>query len=321
MAFLSTNPSGWNANTSFVVMNNDPPASGESFAPTIVRKSTNIPWAVHILERYVEVISILIEQLQHCLLHHSPPVLSLDLLLLPIEPSKRLWFIPRKKGGQSNSSTIKQSRSTWPSLLALRFSDIRFLYLVLRATPQVLYRFDLSIYSSLNVLPKFDYWTWKTFLCSSANESLQSCRLSGYFQGTFWSHCVQELGRDEPATRHAIFALSRMYEEDIFGAISTPVADAGGEDFAMESYNKAIRSLITHLNNPDQVRVGLTVCIIFICIACLRRDIPVALKHIDGGMKLLAVWRGKHAHLRSEFEIVERTLVSLARFDEYHCIW
>jgi hypothetical protein len=107
-----------------------------------------------------------------------------------------------------------------------------------------------------------------------------------------------------------------MYEEDLFGALPIAVADGGGEDFAMESYNKAIRSLITQLNNPDQVRAGLTVCIIFICIACLRRDIPMALKHIDGGIKLLAVWREKHADLSSEFEIVEQTLVSTASWNE-----
>lgn len=122
---------------------------------------------------------------------------------------------------------------------------------------------------------------------------------------------MQELSRDEPATRHAIFALSRMYEEDLFGAIPSPGANLGCEDFAVDSYNKAIRSLISQLHNPHQVRVGMTVCIIFICIACLRRDIPVALKHIDGGIKLLAVWREKHADLSSEFEIVEQTLVSL----------
>ena len=102
-----------------------------------------------------------------------------------------------------------------------------------------------------------------------------------------------------------------MYEEDLFGAIPSPIADSGGEDFAVESYNKAIRSLISQLHNPEQVRVGLTVCIIFICIACLRRDIAVALKHIDGGIKLLAVWREKHVDLSSEFEIVEQTLVRI----------
>jgi hypothetical protein len=63
MTFLFTNPSGEMLTPPFVVMNNDPPASGEFFAPKIVRKSANIPSAVHILERYVEVISILIEQL------------------------------------------------------------------------------------------------------------------------------------------------------------------------------------------------------------------------------------------------------------------
>lgn len=101
-----------------------------------------------------------------------------------------------------------------------------------------------------------------------------------------------------------------MYEEDLFGSMPSPVAEDGGEDFAMASYNKAIRSLISQLNNPEQVRCGLTVCIIFICIACLRRDVPLALKHIDGGIKLLAVWRENHADLSLEFEFVEETLVS-----------
>ncbi|TLD27724.1 hypothetical protein E2P81_ATG11012 [Venturia nashicola] len=135
--------------------------------------------------------------------------------------------------------------------------------------------------------------------------------LSGYFQGRFWSHCLDELSHDAPATRHAIFALSCMYEEDLFGSAPSPAADGDSKDFAIASYNKSIRSLITQLNHPEQVRSGLTVCILFICIACLRRDVPVALKHIDGGIKLLAVWRENYSDLSSDFEFVEGTLLPL----------
>ncbi|TID18043.1 hypothetical protein E6O75_ATG10688 [Venturia nashicola] len=136
-------------------------------------------------------------------------------------------------------------------------------------------------------------------------------QLSGYFQGRFWSHCLDELSHDAPATRHAIFALSCMYEEDLFGSAPSPAADGDSKDFAIASYNKSIRSLITQLNHPEQVRSGLTVCILFICIACLRRDVPVALKHIDGGIKLLAVWRENYSDLSSDFEFVEGTLLPL----------
>jgi len=65
-------------------------------------------------------------------------------------------------------------------------------------------------------------------------------------------------------------------------------------NFALESYNQAIRHLLAHLHKPESnILVPLMVCIIFVVIDCIRHDVPAALNHVSGGLKLLEVWRQK----------------------------
>jgi hypothetical protein len=135
-------------------------------------------------------------------------------------------------------------------------------------------------------------------------------QLSGYFHSGFWKHCVFQLSQDEPEIRYALLALSKMYEDDLFGR-KTGLRLGHEDQFGVESYNRAIRSLIRQLHNPEKVRVVLTVCLIFVCIACLRREIPEALNHIDGGIKLLSIWKDNHAELSSEFKLVEETIIPM----------
>jgi hypothetical protein len=115
-----------------------------------------------------------------------------------------------------------------------------------------------------------------------------------------------------------MFALSRMCEDDLFERSN--VYGPGSEDgFALESYNRAIRSLISQMHNPERIEVLLMTCLIFICISCLRGDNPLALKHIDGGIKLLATWRETYADpsqramlpATTDFTFVEETLVPM----------
>jgi hypothetical protein len=141
-------------------------------------------------------------------------------------------------------------------------------------------------------------------------------QLSGYFHGRFWSELVLQVAVDEPAVRHAMIALSSIYEADVYTKAGNPDAALKRQDFGLESYNRAIRLLITDMGNGKSLRVPLITCVIFVCVDCLRRDIPVALKHIEGGMKLLERWRNKYKDptqrdelLRSiDFEIVEEQL-------------
>jgi hypothetical protein len=66
------------------------------------------------------------------------------------------------------------------------------------------------------------------------------------------------------------------------------------------------------LRDPE-ISVSLSVAIMLICIACLRQDPVLALKHIDGGLKLLERWRekfrrlGPSASAGAESDFVENT--------------
>lgn len=141
-------------------------------------------------------------------------------------------------------------------------------------------------------------------------------QLSGYFHSRFWSELVLQVANDEPAVRHAMIALSSIYESDVYAHSGSPDAAVKRRDFGLESYNRAIRLLIADMSNGKSVRVPLITCVVFVCVDCLRRDIPIALKHIEGGMKLLETWRKQYHDparrdelLRSvDFEIVEEQL-------------
>lgn len=113
-----------------------------------------------------------------------------------------------------------------------------------------------------------------------------------------------------------MIALSSIYESDVYADSACPDLAVKRRDFGLEAYNRAIRLLIADMGNGKSVRVPLITCVVFVCVDCLRRDIPIALKHIEGGIKLLETWRVQHHDparrdepLRSvDFEIVEEQL-------------
>jgi len=79
--------------------------------------------------------------------------------------------------------------------------------------------------------------------------------------------------------------------ECVRGLTSEPTGESD-RAFAIESYNLAIRHLLTHLGNrQDNVLVPLMTCVIFVCIDCVRHDIIGAMGHIKGGLKLLETFR------------------------------
>jgi hypothetical protein len=118
-------------------------------------------------------------------------------------------------------------------------------------------------------------------------------QLSGYFHGHFWQGAVLQFSQDEPVVRYAVIALSSLVENDSYGVDPSSSHPNSLRHFALESYNQAIQRLVTHMNDTDSIRVPLMTCIIFICIDCLLRNIPVALKHLDGGMKMVRLWKEK----------------------------
>ena len=113
-------------------------------------------------------------------------------------------------------------------------------------------------------------------------------KISGYFDGVFWSRLILQLSHLEPCINHAITALSSMYEQFETSSNSSPPYSAKGDEPTLESYNAAIKSLSVKMNsNTQSVTVPLVACLLFICLEFMRRDIDAAMRHIHSGCAIL----------------------------------
>ena len=113
-------------------------------------------------------------------------------------------------------------------------------------------------------------------------------KLSGYFDGSFWCRLLLQLGQNEPAIKHAMMAVSSMYERFEFNAGQDPLLPVEEDRFALTSYNNAIKSLSERLSNDAQsVHIPLVACVLFICLEFLRRDIDAAMTHMHSGFAIL----------------------------------
>ncbi|KAJ4011512.1 hypothetical protein NW752_008515 [Fusarium irregulare] len=82
----------------------------------------------------------------------------------------------------------------------------------------------------------------------------------------------------EPAARHAVLAISQLFEDFEY---SNPETDR----FAIMHYNKAIHQLVQ--GPPASVDTVLLVCILFICVEFLRGNRAAAITHARHGLHLL----------------------------------
>jgi hypothetical protein len=127
-------------------------------------------------------------------------------------------------------------------------------------------------------------------------------QLSGFFNSRFWSGSVLQMSLSEPTIRYAMIAVSAMYEDESLNGTSPMAGTESFTTFALESYNKAIQSLIKSAKaNPDSVRVPVMAAIIFICLEFLRGNVGTAITHIESGIKMLRGWRKKHCNGRGPF--------------------
>ncbi|KAK3312252.1 C6 zinc finger protein [Apodospora peruviana] len=94
----------------------------------------------------------------------------------------------------------------------------------------------------------------------------------------FWTHTVQQASQREPAVRHAVAAISSLYE--CLGTARTPQRNT----FALQQYNRAIAELVT--TTPDEATI-LFVCVLMICVEFLLGDIKAAINHCRHGVIIL----------------------------------
>ncbi|KAK0740186.1 hypothetical protein B0T18DRAFT_417375 [Schizothecium vesticola] len=94
----------------------------------------------------------------------------------------------------------------------------------------------------------------------------------------FWTHTVHQASQYEPAVRHAIVAISSLYER--LGTGPRP----GTNTFALQHYNCAIAELVRA--TPDE-GVLLAACVLMACIEFLLGNVPAAITHCRHGVALL----------------------------------
>ncbi|KAF4333240.1 hypothetical protein FBEOM_12975 [Fusarium beomiforme] len=116
--------------------------------------------------------------------------------------------------------------------------------------------------------------------------------LSGPFDSSFWTYFVVQMAQSEPAARHAVLAISSLYES------FDPDRECVGDAFAITHYNKAINILT---KDPYiSVDTVLLVCTLFICIEFLRGNREAAITHAGHGIQLLNS-AGRESRLASNF--------------------
>lgn len=108
-----------------------------------------------------------------------------------------------------------------------------------------------------------------------------------------WSTHVIIVATHESAVRHALVAVSALYE--------TYTAGFGGGDgamaaFALRQYSRAIQDLfkMDHQTNRAQAAdVMLLICTVLFSFECLRGDVQAAMTHLRGGARLLVEYAEK----------------------------
>jgi hypothetical protein len=123
-----------------------------------------------------------------------------------------------------------------------------------------------------------------------------------------------QIAQREPAVRHALVAVGALNERrDLYvkdvtysktvvttssHSIEASIPDQReqhNDPFALSQYNKAIAHLAKAMNSSssNSVDTALLVCILFVCVECLRGDYVPALKHFQGGMSIAIAAAGE----------------------------
>jgi hypothetical protein len=123
-----------------------------------------------------------------------------------------------------------------------------------------------------------------------------------------------QVSQSEPAVRHALVAVGALnerrdlYVKDVtysktvvttsshsIEASTRQEREQHNDPFALSQYNKAISHLAKAMNSSssNSVDTALLVCILFVCVECLRGDYVPALKHFQGGMSIAIAAAGE----------------------------
>ncbi|KAK1461286.1 C6 zinc finger protein [Colletotrichum melonis] len=120
---------------------------------------------------------------------------------------------------------------------------------------------------------------------------------AGSLNSYFWTNVVIQMSNQEPVASHAVLALSSVYETFSNGSWEA-------SSFAVWHYNEAIKLLRT---TTDRALI-LFVCVLFICIELIRRNLKDATTHCRHGINILNEIHNESDFLRNHITPVMRQL-------------
>lgn len=117
--------------------------------------------------------------------------------------------------------------------------------------------------------------------------------LAGQSNSHFWTHQVAQLSHREPAVRHALVAISSLYEN--FQNIPLPPLHTKMNSFAVRHYNTAMAKLVS---NSDEA-VALFMSVLFTCVEFLQGNEQAAINHCRHGILMLNAANASSAWARN----------------------
>lgn len=146
--------------------------------------------------------------------------------------------------------------------------------------------------------------------------------ISGYFEFEFWDRLVLQISHTEPAVRHALLGLSSLcetYEPQGFESDQDKRAQ-----FALKHYNEAVGLLANSLSAAIQPRleVVLACCLVFVWFEFMRNDLEAGLRHLKGGLGILANFRQAIKSSTLSTQLIDASLLrSFSRLEMHATIY
>jgi hypothetical protein len=113
--------------------------------------------------------------------------------------------------------------------------------------------------------------------------------MTGALDKTFWTRHVPQVAESDPAARHAVIAISSLYEDFSTSSTDVPPSDTPGwhgNAFALRQYNLAIRRVLAPGHKFPDLDTLLTVSLLFTCIELLQGNSDAAIKHCQHGINV-----------------------------------
>ncbi|ETN47110.1 uncharacterized protein HMPREF1541_01300 [Cyphellophora europaea CBS 101466] len=142
----------------------------------------------------------------------------------------------------------------------------------------------VDVDNSLNHLPDIDQRERRALVVFHQSIGPELARS---FAWALWARDIPLVAVHHDATRHAVIALSTVYEQYF---LALHQAHAGISVFALEQYSKALCGTmkLTLRHSAETVEVALLNCLLFAAIENLQGHYRSAMTHMDSGLGILA---------------------------------